>query len=75
MPELERGVVKFYRAAQEYGFIAPDDGGPDIFVHARTLEMSALDTLRTGDRVEYEKRRDNRGWQAYRLHIVPQAGQ
>ena len=67
---LDRGTVKLYRAEREFGFIAPDDGGPDIFVHANTLAMSRIDGLVRGDQVEYEKVPDNRGFQAYRVQLV-----
>lgn len=67
---LDRGTVKLYHPAREFGFIIPDDGGPDIFVHADTLAMSRIPTLAPGDRVEYEKVTDNRGYQAYRLALV-----
>lgn len=67
---LERGTVKFYHAARLYGFIDPDNGQEHVFVHARSISMSGLDTLASGDRVEYQRVRDNRGYQAYRLKLV-----
>jgi CspA family cold shock protein len=69
-PPLDRGTVRFYRQDREFGFIAPDDGREDVFVHARTLEMSGIETLNRGDRVEFERVPDNRGCQAYRLRLV-----
>jgi CspA family cold shock protein len=70
MTDLERGTVKFYRPDREHGFITPDDGSADLFVHARTLAMSMIETLQAGDRVEYEKVPDNRGFQAYKVQLV-----
>jgi cold shock CspA family protein len=55
------------QADRAFGFIAPDDGREDVFVRARTLEMSGSETLNRGDRVEFERVPDNRGCQAYRL--------
>jgi cold shock CspA family protein len=68
--ELEFGTVKLYHPDREFGFIRPDAGGADVFVHSRTLAMSGIKTLSAGDRVEYERVQDNRGFQAYRLHLV-----
>jgi cold shock protein len=68
--DRERGTVKFYNYAKQNGFIMPDDGSADVFVHARTLEMSGIATLSTGDRVEFERVPDNRGFQAYRIEFV-----
>lgn len=69
-PVLERGTVKFYAPAREHGFITPDSGTADVFVHANTLKMSRIDTLAAGDRVEYERVPDRRGFQAYRVQLV-----
>jgi CspA family cold shock protein len=69
-PPLDRGVVRFYRPDREFGFIIPDDGREDVFVHARTLGMSGIETLNRGDRVEFERVPDNRGVQAYRVQLV-----
>jgi CspA family cold shock protein len=62
--DLEQGTVKLYRHDREFGFIRPDSGGADVFVHARTLAMSGIETLSAGDRVEYERVADNSGFQA-----------
>jgi CspA family cold shock protein len=70
MIDLERGTVKFYRPGREYGFITPDDGTANVFVHAKTLAMSRIEKLAAGDRVEFERVPDNRGFQAYRVKLV-----
>jgi len=67
---LERGTVKMFNTDRGFGFITPDDGSPDIFVHAKTLKMSGIPSVSAGDRVEYERVADNRGFQAYRLALV-----
>jgi CspA family cold shock protein len=48
------GTVKWFDAAKGFGFIARDDGAGDVFVHASAVERAGLDTLREGQRVEFE---------------------
>ncbi len=49
----ETGIVKWYSDQRGYGFIAPDDGSPDVFVHASAVERAGLPTLEAGQRVRY----------------------
>jgi len=60
------GTLKFYNAAKGFGFITPDDGSKDVFVHASALEKSGIDTLNEGDKVTFvlEDDRKGRGKQA-----------
>jgi CspA family cold shock protein len=58
------GTVKFFNADKGYGFIAPDTGGQDAFVHITALEASGINTLNQNDRVTYELEADKRGKQA-----------
>jgi CspA family cold shock protein len=55
------GTLKFYNATKGFGFIAPDDGSKDVFVHASALERSGIDTLNEGDRVTFVLEDDRRG--------------
>ena len=55
------GTVKFFNADKGYGFIAPDDGRPDAFVHITAVERAGLATLREKDRVSYDLEQDRRG--------------
>ncbi|MCE2493731.1 MAG: cold-shock protein [Alphaproteobacteria bacterium] len=48
------GTVKWFNAAKGYGFISPDDGSKDAFVHISAVERAGLSNLREGQRVEYE---------------------
>src|SRR3989344_8060803 len=48
------GTVKWFDAGKGYGFILPDNGGADVFVHARAVEHSGLNTLTEGQRLSYE---------------------
>ena len=55
------GTVKFYNGDKGYGFIAPDDGGKDVFVHVTALERSGIDRLMEGSRLSFETEPDRRG--------------
>ena len=50
----ENGTVKWFNGTKGYGFIQPDAGGKDIFVHMTAVVASGMSTLREGDRVSYE---------------------
>ena len=54
------GTVKFFNESKGYGFIAPEDGGQDAFVHISALEGSSFRTLRENDRVSYDLEQDRR---------------
>lgn len=55
------GTVKFFNHTKGYGFVAPDDGSKDVFVHASALESSGLGPLNDGDKVTFEIEDDPRG--------------
>lgn len=55
------GTVKFFNADKGYGFIAPDNGGPDAFVHISAVERAGMVTLNQNQRVSYELEEDRRG--------------
>ncbi|MEJ5978992.1 cold-shock protein [Novosphingobium sp. PS1R-30] len=55
------GTVKFFNADKGYGFIQPDDGTPDSFVHISAVERSGMATLTKDQRVNYELETDRRG--------------
>lgn len=57
---MATGTVKWYNSTKGYGFIAPDDGGKDVFVHVSALEVSDLGTLNDNQKVSYEVERDPR---------------
>jgi CspA family cold shock protein len=63
------GTVKFFNSAKGYGFIEPDEGDKDIFVHASALEAAGIRALNEGDRVSsiLEDDRRGRGKQAAQL--------
>ena len=55
------GTVKFFNLNKGYGFIQPEDGGTDAFVHISAVERAGLRTLDRDQRVSYELETDNRG--------------
>jgi len=55
------GTVKFFNEQKGYGFIAPEDGGTDAFVHITAVERAGLQTLQKEQRVSYELEQDQRG--------------
>jgi CspA family cold shock protein len=54
------GTVKFYNDQKGYGFIQPDDGSKDVFVHATALERAGLRGLREGQKVSFDTQTDPR---------------
>jgi CspA family cold shock protein len=55
------GIVKFFNEAKGYGFIQPEDGGQDAFVHISAVERAGLRTLDRDQRVSYDLETDRRG--------------
>ena len=51
---MTSGTVKWFNGVKGYGFIAPDDGGNDAFVHISAVERAGLTSLNEGQQVEYE---------------------
>jgi CspA family cold shock protein len=58
---MTTGTVKFFNEQKGYGFIQPDDGGKDAFVHISAVERSGMSTLRENQRVTYDLQEDGRG--------------
>ena len=55
------GTVKFFNAERGYGFIKPDDAGPDVFVHITAVEKAGLKNLAEGQRVTFKVEPDKKG--------------
>ena len=51
---MPNGVVKFFNTTKGFGFITPDGGGKDAFVHISAVERSGLSSLNEGDKISYE---------------------
>ena len=58
---MPTGVVKWFNASKGFGFIVPDEGSKDVFVHISALESAGLSALLEGQRVEYEMGQDQKG--------------
>ena len=61
------GTVKFFNSTKGFGFIAPDDGGKDVFVHATAVEAAGMHSLTEGQRVSFDLEPDKRGSKAGNL--------
>ncbi len=57
---MATGTVKWFNAQKGFGFIQPDDGGQDVFVHATAVERSSLGSIHEGQKLSYELERDPR---------------
>jgi CspA family cold shock protein len=57
---MTTGTVKWFNSAKGFGFIQPDDGGADVFVHASAVERSTLGSLQEGQKIGFELERDQR---------------
>ncbi len=66
------GTVKFFNTAKGFGFIRPEQGGNDVFVHATALERAGIRSLNEGDRVSFvlEDDRRGRGKQAGQIELA-----
>jgi len=57
---MQKGAVKFYNDQKGFGFIQPDNGGKDVFVHATALERAGIGSLSEGQKVAFEPEEDRR---------------
>ena len=57
---MNKGTVKFYNDQKGFGFIQPDDGGKDVFVHVTALERAGLRGLVEGQKVSFDTQQDRR---------------
>lgn len=61
---MAQGTVKWFNAEKGFGFISPDDGGPDLFVHHTSIQMSGYKSLDEQQRVTFEVGQGQKGPQA-----------
>ena len=64
---MTTGTVKFFNQQKGYGFITPDDGAKDVFVHITAVEQSGLSGLAKGQKVSFEVQNEARGPKAVNL--------
>ncbi|MCW0235559.1 MAG: cold-shock protein [Ferrovibrio sp.] len=57
---MQTGIVKFYNSTKGFGFIQPEDGGKDVFVHATALERAGMSMLSEGQKVSFDTEQDSR---------------
>jgi cold shock protein len=58
---MSSGTVKWFNGQKGYGFIQPDEGGADVFVHISAVERAGLTALREGQKINYETERGRNG--------------
>jgi len=66
---MASGKVKWFSDQKGYGFITPDEGGKDLFVHHTEIQADGFRTLKEGQAVEYETVQDAKGPKATKVHI------
>jgi CspA family cold shock protein len=65
-----QGNVKWFNESKGYGFITPDDGGPDLFVHFSEIQGEGYKSLKEGDAVTFEKGQGPKGPQAKNVQKI-----
>ena len=70
MSDVKQGTVKWFNDSKGFGFIAPTDGGNDLFVHMSEIKMDGFKTLKDGQNVEYSEGSSEKGPCA--TNVVPQ---
>jgi len=69
---MAQGTVKWFNADKGYGFIAPDDGSADVFVHHSAIEMDGFRTLQENQRVDFTAGAGPRGRRAEQVRAIQQ---
>jgi cold shock protein len=64
------GTVKWFSAEKGYGFITPEEGSKDLFVHYSAIQGDGYKTLNEGDKVEFEETAGRKGTQASNVRVV-----
>jgi len=64
------GIVKWFNPTKGYGFVQPDDGGKDVFVHVTAVEKAGLNGLKEGQRVSYDLETKNDRTSAVNLKLA-----
>jgi CspA family cold shock protein len=68
---MATGTVKWFNSQKGYGFIQPDQGGKDVFVHISAVERSGLGELAEGQKVGFELRRDKKTGRESAVDLTP----
>ena len=64
------GTVKFFNSDKGFGFVAPEGGGKDVFVHASAVEAAGMSSLSEGQRISFDTQPDAKGLKAVNLKAV-----
>ena len=64
------GTVKWFNAEKGFGFIAPEDGGQDVFAHFSAIQSSGYRSLEENQRVEFDVKQGPKGLQAENIHPI-----
>ena len=67
---MATGTVKFFNVNKGFGFIQPDEGGNDVFVHATAVEAASMPTLQEGQKVTFVAVQGQKGMQADQVQVV-----
>ncbi len=67
---MSAGTVKWFNETKGFGFITPDDGGKDLFVHLSSVQASGMTTLKENDKVQFEVEQSPKGPRAANLKLV-----
>ncbi|HEX7689160.1 MAG TPA: cold-shock protein [Burkholderiaceae bacterium] len=67
---IQTGTVKWFNEAKGFGFIAPDDGGKDLFAHFKEIQGTGFKVLAENQRVEFEAGQGQKGPQAMRIRAL-----
>lgn len=67
---MNTGTVKWFNAEKGFGFIAPEDGSPDVFAHFSAINSTGYRSLNEGDRVEFETVEGPKGMQAANISVI-----
>ena len=67
---MATGTVKFFNSEKGWGFIAPDEGGDELFVHYSSIQSNGFRTLEQGQKVEFNTEQTDRGLQAKDVKLI-----
>jgi CspA family cold shock protein len=67
---VQQGVCKWFNEAKGFGFIVPDDGSKDLFVHFKEIQGTGFKTLKEGDRVEFKPVKSDKGMTASEVCVI-----
>ncbi|NWH07395.1 MAG: cold-shock protein [Alphaproteobacteria bacterium] len=67
---MANGTVKFFNTTKGFGFIAPEEGGKDVFVHISAVERAGLRSLNEGQRISFDVEPDKKGPKAVNLRLA-----